>query len=82
MPVALAVLAGAAVTGVLAGAVVEGVQVRAGVASNKRGARVGTRMPSFTGWLYRPRETLPEPEGLPWYVAPLPTWLEDLGLLE
>jgi len=37
-------------------------------------------MSSLASWLYRPRETLPEPEGLPWYVAPLPRWLEDLGL--
>ncbi|MFC7228266.1 DUF1405 domain-containing protein [Salinirubellus salinus] len=27
-----------------------------------------------------PADALPEREGLPWYVAPLPGWLEDLGL--
>jgi uncharacterized membrane protein YpjA len=27
-----------------------------------------------------PDDALPEREGLPWYVAPLPGWLEDLGL--
>lgn len=37
-------------------------------------------MSSLPSWLRRPRETLPEPEGLPRYVAPLPTRLEDLGL--
>ncbi|WP_435099491.1 DUF1405 domain-containing protein [Halarchaeum sp. P4] len=37
-------------------------------------------MPSLPPWLLRPRETLPEPEGLPRSVAPLPTWVEDLGL--
>ncbi|WP_049934126.1 DUF1405 domain-containing protein [Halarchaeum acidiphilum] len=37
-------------------------------------------MSSLPSWLYRPRTSLPDPEGLPRYVAPLPTWLEDLGL--
>jgi len=31
-------------------------------------------------WLVRSRETLPAPEDLPWYVAPLPRRVEDVGL--
>lgn len=37
-------------------------------------------MTAFSDWLYRRRETIPESEDLPRYVAPLPTWLEDVGL--
>ncbi|GAA0308899.1 DUF1405 domain-containing protein [Halarchaeum salinum] len=37
-------------------------------------------MSALPAWLFRPRETLPATDDLPWYVAPLPTRLEDLGL--
>ena len=40
--------------------------------------RVGRRIESLVARYFD--ASLPEPEGLPRYVAPLPEWLEDVGL--
>jgi len=39
---------------------------------------VGTRIDGFLARYFD--RSLPGPEGLPWYVAPLPTWLENVAL--
>jgi len=39
---------------------------------------VGSRIDGFLARYFD--RSLPEPEGLPWYVAPLPTWLENVAL--
>lgn len=39
---------------------------------------VGSRLDAFLARYFD--RALPESEGLPWYVAPLPTWLENIAL--
>jgi uncharacterized membrane protein YpjA len=39
---------------------------------------VGARIDTFLARYFD--APLPDPEGLPWYVAPLPTWLENVAL--
>jgi len=39
---------------------------------------VGARIDAFLARYFD--APLPDPEGLPWYVAPLPTWLENVAL--
>jgi uncharacterized membrane protein YpjA len=39
---------------------------------------VGSRLDAFVARYFD--ASLPDPDGLPWYVAPLPTWLENVAL--
>jgi uncharacterized membrane protein YpjA len=39
---------------------------------------VGSRLDAFVARYFD--RSLPDSEGLPWYVAPLPTWLENVAL--